>query len=81
MKAGFFLTRRLVFANILKHDFAAIAQAVVRILGKDEVTSSNLVSSFRNRKYRTTCFRFFFGMILLWRKNKVSFGNMAVCCF
>ena len=29
---------------------AAIAQVVVRILGKDEVTSSSLVSSSQNRK-------------------------------
>ena len=31
--------------NISESHYAAIAQSVERILGKDEVTSSNLVSS------------------------------------
>ena len=32
--------------------YAAIAQSVERILGKDEVTSSNLVSSSKNPEFR-----------------------------
>ena len=39
---------RLVLINADSPLYAAVAQSVERILGKDEVTSSNLVSSSKN---------------------------------
>ena len=42
---NFFLTNRSSFLIIDKLNDAAIAQSVERILGKDEVASSNLASS------------------------------------
>ena len=47
------------FEPLLGRQYAAVAQSVERILGKDEVTSSNLVSS---SKKRSTCF----GQVLLF---------------
>ena len=44
---NFFLTNRSSFLIIDKLNDAAIAQSVERILGKDEVASSNLASSSR----------------------------------
>ena len=45
---NFFLTNRSSFLIIDKLNDAAIAQSVERILGKDEVASSNLASSSKS---------------------------------
>ena len=45
-----------VFNSVCKNKYAAIAQSVERILGKDEVASSNLASS--SRKHPSPALKF-----------------------
>ena len=55
---------QLVLAGIER---AAVAQLVERVLGKDEVTSSSLVSSFENGSFENglaaVAGRLFFGLV------------------
>ena len=50
----------------LSSEYAAIAQSVERILGKDEVASSNLASSSKKDQHRLVLVLFYASTDLNW---------------
>ena len=75
-------TMPLVMRGII---FAAVAQSVERILGKDEVTSSNLVSSSKKacdrNDYRLFCFIHYSPISSVINAPLCSFLHRGACAY
>ena len=61
--------RAFLYKSGESRTYAAIAQSVERILGKDEVTSSNLVSSSKNPEFRKKFGIFYIQKLLIFGVN------------
>ena len=67
-----------------KRIFAAMAQQVEHVLGKDEVTGSNPVSSSKNDKPRFVVFLFIFTLnqsIIIKQGNPSGLPFVFICIF
>ena len=62
---------KLSYNNKVAIEYAAMAQEVERILGKDEVTSSTLVSSSKKNEASTSFFFYLLQKHLIRLTNKI----------